>query len=74
MDPGALKDHCQSIALLFDLSSPARNGFTNIYAQGTEEIQKVKNKGVEVLTGGRDVGFCFSPESVDCKMSKWEVI
>lgn len=37
--PGALKGHCQSIALLFNLYSPARDRFTNIYAQGTEETQ-----------------------------------
>lgn len=56
--PGALKDRCQSITLPFDLCSSARDGFTNIYAQGTEETWKEK-EGVEVLAGGSKVVFWF---------------
>lgn len=74
--PGALKDRCQSITLPFDLCSSARDGFTNIYAQGTEETWKEK-EGVEVLAGGSKVVFClffFSTESVECKKSNSEVM
>lgn len=77
--PGALKDRCQSITLPFDLCSSARDGFTNIYAQGTEETWKEK-EGVEVLAGGSKVVFWgffigfFSSESVECKKSNSEVM
>lgn len=72
--PGVLKDCCQSITLPFDLCSSARDGFTNIYAQGTEETRKEK-EGVEVLAGGSKVVFCFfSSESVECKKSNSEVM
>lgn len=58
--PGTVKNHCWSSVLLFHLSSPARDGFTNIYAQGTEETQKVKTKeGVELLMGGVRLVFVF---------------
>lgn len=50
----------------FDLCSSPRDGFTNIYAWGTEKTQKVKEReSVEVSAGGSQVLFFFSPEPVE---------
>lgn len=41
---GALRDCCQNISLPVDLYSSARDGFTTVYAQGTEEAQRKHRK------------------------------